>query len=203
MYYPIFLVWKTQGNLKCASDVISSRIYTSLTITLPYCSVRCDRAMNRWMKENSHLDCCLSCKLLKFWRGSGLHDRWKLLSVRGSRESIVMFSQKSLGCHCCILLPGGHCSLRLKMFCPGFANACWKNSCDADCSGSCMPVVFFIQGKQNLKEQFALAGYNLRLVIEVTFVLVFRLFHFVDIYLLMLLCKLKEVISECSKIVFE
>ena len=66
-----------------------------------------------------------------------------------------------------------------------------------------MPVVFFIQGKQNLKEQFALAGYNLRLVIEVTFVLVFRLFHFVDIYLLMLLCKLKEVISECSKIVFE
>ena len=37
-----------------------------LNHNLPFCSVRCDRALNRWMNENSYLECCLSCKLLKF-----------------------------------------------------------------------------------------------------------------------------------------
>ena len=34
------------------------------------------------------------------------------------------------------------------MFSPGFPNACCKSSFDADCSGSYMPVVLFVQGEQ-------------------------------------------------------
>ena len=126
-----------------------------LNHNLPFCSVRCDRALNRWMNENSYLEFYLSCKLLKFGAtlASVTAENYLVWEDPVKALYCVLKSVK-LGYHCCILVPGGHCRLRLKMFCPGFPNACWKSSFDADCSGSCMPVVFFVQGKQNLKEQF-------------------------------------------------
>ena len=98
-----------------------------LNHNLPFCSVRCDRALNRWMNENSYLKCCLSCKLLKFGA--------TLASVTGENYLVLEDPVKALKCilksvklgyHCCILVPGGHCRLRLKMFCPGFPQCLLK-----------------------------------------------------------------------------
>ena len=145
IHYPIFLGRKTQGNLKnCESDVIWSRIYTLLNHNLPFCSARCDRALNRWMNENSYLDCCLSCKLLKFGA--------TLASVTGENylvfEAPVKFSKvKSWGVTVASLCPADTVDWDWKCIALVFQMLVeLKSSFDADCSGSCMLVVFFVQG---------------------------------------------------------